>query len=251
MPPGKRESEAPAEADDLASAEAADAAAAEAEARAEAARARADELRRKLEASRVEAQSPAATETDVDSAEVPDVDAQLADEPSPPKRRLRPPRPRTVAATVAVLLIAGLSSATGYMVWDHRKAEAQRQRSAEYAAAARQGVVNLMSMDYTKAKESVQRVIDDSTGKFKTNMEDSTDDLVKALQDSKMTTKVTVNDAAVDSMDEQSAVVLVAATSHREGPNAPKEDQQPRVWRVMVTVEHDGGQIKISDVEFA
>ena len=57
--------------------------------------------------------------------------------------------------------------------------------------------------------------------------------------------------AAVESMDEETATVLIAATSHREGPNAPKEDQQPRVWRVVVTVQRDGGQIKMSDVEFA
>ena len=108
-----------------------------------------------------------------------------------------------------------------------------------------------MSLDYTQAPESVQRVIDDSLGKFKTNFEDSSKDLIKALQDSKMVTQVTVNDTAVEGMDEETATVLVAATSHREGPNAPKEDQQPRVWRMVVTLQRDGGQIKMSDVEFA
>lgn len=248
MPPGKRESEAPdaddasADPDDLRTAAAAEAAAAAAEARAEAARARADELRRKLDA--VTPESPAAEETE--QTEVITAEEAVA----PAKRRLRPPSLKTVAATVAVLLIAALSGLTGYLVWQHRKAESERHHTAEYSAAARQGVVNLMSMDYTKAKESVQRIIDDSTGKFKSNMEDSADDLVKALQDSKMSTKVTVNDAAVESMDAETAVVLVAATSHREGPDAPKEDQQPRVWRVVITLEHDNGQIKVSDVEF-
>ncbi len=66
-----------------------------------------------------------------------------------------------------------------------------------------------------------------------------------------MVTKVTVNDTAVEAMDDETATVLVAATSHREGPNAPKEDQQPRVWRMVVTLQRDGGQIKLSDVEFA
>ena len=79
-----------------------------------------------------------------------------------------------------------------------------------------------MSMDYAHAQESVQRVIDDSMGRMKTNFEDTSKDLIKALQDSKMVTKVTVNDAAVESMDEETATVLIAATSHREGPNAPR-----------------------------
>jgi Mce-associated membrane protein len=233
-----------------------EAVAAEAEARAEAARARANELRRKLE-------SASADDTDNETDETTEATTDGVDEVAEPttdqveeaapagKRRLRLVGLKGVAAALVVLVIAGLLSATGWMLLEHRKATAERHRTAEYAAAARQGVVNLMSMDYTQAKESVQRVIDDSIGKFKTNFEDSSQDLIKALQDSKMVTKVTVNDTAVEAMDEETATVLVAATSHREGPNAPKEDQQPRVWRVVITMQRDGGQIKMSDVEFA
>jgi Mce-associated membrane protein len=157
-----------------------------------------------------------------------------------------------VAAVLAVLVvIAALLSTGGYMLWQHRNADQQQHRSAEFAAAARQGVVNLMSLDYTHAQESVQRVIDDSTGKFKSNFEDGSGDLIKALQDAKVTTKVTVNNAAVESMDKDSATVLVAATSQRTGPDAPKEDQQPRVWRVVVSLVREGDQVKMSDIEFA
>lgn len=262
MPSGKPESETP-DADGAVSAEAAEAAAAEAEARAEAARARANELRRKLAAEGGET-APAAegaetAPTNEDRVAIADGEPaetepapEAADESAgPKKRRLRLPGRRALAATLALLVVAGLLGATGWMLWEHRKADAERHRTAEYAAAARQGVVNLMSMDYSHAQESVQRVIDDSIGKMKNNFQDTSQDLIKALQDSKMITKVTVNDAAVESMDDQTATVLIAATSHREGPNAPKEDQQPRVWRVVVTMQRDGSQIKMSDVEFA
>lgn len=245
MPSGKPESETP-DADGAASAEAAEAAAAEAEARAEAARARAEELRRKLAAG---SDAPEVDETIMDDELAEATDDEPAEVPPAKKRRL--PGRAALAASLVLVAVAGLLGATGWMLWEHRKADAERHRSAEYAAAARQGVVNLMSMDYAHAQESVQRVIDDSMGRMKTNFEDTSKDLIKALQDSKMVTKVTVNDAAVESMDEETATVLIAATSHREGPNAPKEDQQPRVWRVVVTVQRDGGQIKMSDVEFA
>lgn len=245
MPSGKPESETP-DADGAASAEAAEAAAAEAEARAEAARARADELRRKLAAG---SDAPEVDETIMDDELAEATDDEPAEVPPAKKRRL--PGRAALAAILVLVAVAGLLGATGWMLWEHRKADVERHRSAEYAAAARQGVVNLMSMDYAHAQESVQRVIDDSMGRMKTNFEDTSKDLIKALQDSKMVTKVTVNDAAVESMDEETATVLIAATSHREGPNAPKEDQQPRVWRVVVTVQRDGGQIKMSDVEFA
>ena len=245
MPSGKPEPDAP-------EADAADAAAAEAEARAEAARARAKELRRKLEAASADDpdETTEAAADDVDEVAVATTDD--VEEVAPvTKRRLRRPGLKEVAAGLVILMIAGLLSVTGWMLWEHRKVADEHHRTAEYAAAARQGVVNLMSMDYTQAKESVQRIIDDSIGKFKNNFQDTSQDLIKALQDSKMVTKVTVNDTAVEAMDDETATVLVAATSHREGPSAPKEDQQPRVWRMVVTLQRDGGQIKLSDVEFA
>lgn len=261
--PGKSESETP-DVDDVVSAEAADAAAAAAEERAEAARIRASELRAKLEASRggTPASSDSVNADEPDSSEPEAIDAIDAiddEEPEAPsagrspeqKRRRRAPGLRTVAATLVVIVSAGLLGVTGWMVWEHRNVENQRHRSAEFAAAARQGVVNLMSLDYTHAQESVQRVIDDSTGKFKANFEDGSGDLIKALTDSKVATKVTVNESAVESMDKDTATVLVAATSQRIGPDAPKEDQQPRVWRVVVNLIREGDQLKMADVEFA
>ena len=207
-----------------------------AEARADAARARAAELRRELDA------------TDVaDAADVADIPRAASPPPPPPAGLLR-----TVAVAVTTLLTAGLLGATGYMVWQHQKAAELRRSAAEFTAAARQDVINLMSMDYNRAQESVQRLLDNSTGKFRANFDETADEFVKALQDEKIVTTATINDAAVelDSMTDESAVVMVSATSRREGRQAPKEQQQPQVWRVVLTLERDGDQIKMSGVEF-
>jgi len=205
-----------------------------AEARAEAARARAEELR-----SRLQATSEAETRTAVPTVALPGTTAGR------PNARLR-----LVAGTVAALLTAGLLAATGYMLWQHHDNTQQRRQAAEYAAAARQGVINLMSIDYTTAQESVQRVLDGSTGRFRDNFADTADDFVKALKDEKIVTKATVNDTAVESMTGDTAVVLVSATSRREGAQSPKDQQEPRLWRVVLSLEHDGDQIKVSGVDF-
>ena len=155
-----------------------------------------------------------------------------------------------VARVAGILLTAGALAVTGLMLWQHRKTADHRHLEAENVAAARQGVVNLMSIDSTAAKETVQRLIDDSTGKFQANFKDGSDDLIKAMQDAKVVTKVTVNDVAVDEIDGDTAILLVAATTERRDAQAPKEDNQPRVWRVVLTVVRDGGDIKMSDVEF-
>lgn len=202
--------------------ESAEARAAEAEARAEAARARAEELRRRLEELEAPERAPA---------------------PSPAVRPL-------IAPLLAALATVALLATTGYMLWQHRSADQQRRQQAEYAATARQGVINLMSVDFATAGDTVQRVIDGSTGRFRSNFEETADDFVKALQEEKIVTKATVNDAAVESVSDDTAVVLVSATSQRQGPQAPQEQQQPRVWRVVVTLQRDGDQMKMSAVDF-
>jgi len=210
-------------------ARAAEAEAAAAEARAEAARARADELRTRLHAHE---QGP----------------AEAAPQPMP-----RPGR-QTVAATTAVVtalvLSIALLAATGWMTWQHRQNVESHQRAAEYAAAARQGVVNLMSIDYATAQDSVQRVLDGSSGRFRENFAETAEEFVEALQAEKIVTKATVNDAAVETMSADSAVVLISATSRREGRQAPEDQQQPRLWRIVLTMVRDGDQIKMSGVEF-
>ena len=213
-------------------ARAAEAEAAAAEARAEAARARADALRSRLD-------SPIDPPADTSG------DSSAPTPASTPRPMLRP-----IVGALAALATLCLLAASGFMVWQHQKVADQRRLSAEFTAAARQDVINLMSMDYAKAEESVQRVLDGSTGKFRANFEETSDEFIKALQDEKIITKATVNDAAVDSMTDDSAVVLVSATSRREGPKAPKDQQQPRVWRVVLTLERADGQIKMSGVEF-
>lgn len=185
-----------------------------------------------------------AAEVEADEAETP----AAAVDPAPPAPSM--PVLPAAAVGIAALLTAGLLATTGYLAWQHQMSSGQRHSAAEFSAAARQDVINLMSIDYNTAQDSVQRVLDGSTGRFRANFADTADDFVKALKDEKIVTKATVNDTAVESMTADSAVVLVSATSQREGPKAPKDQQEPRLWRVVVSLERDGGQIKMSGVDF-
>jgi Mce-associated membrane protein len=261
--------------DALALAEEAEAEAAEAEAVAAAARAKARALRLRREAEEAKAAEQAkaaatvaapeteddtedekkdeADEAEVASADAPNEAAEEVKKLVAAERRglrVRIPLPswKAVAATVTVLLIAALLAGSGYMYWYHRQAQAEQQRSAEFAAAARQGVVTLMSLDYNKAKEDVQRIIDNSTGQFKTDFQNTADDFVKVAIDSKAVTETNVTATAVESMTDDTATVLVAATSRVT--NAAGAKQEPRAWRLSVNVARDGGQIKLAKVEF-
>jgi Mce-associated membrane protein len=179
-----------------------------------------------------------------------DVAVEAPEETPAPKRRLRLPRPgwKPVAAAVAILCTCALITLSVLMVLQHRGQVAEQQMSAEYAAAGRQSVVTLMSLDHNRAQEDVQRIIDNSVGQFKDDFQNQAEDFVKVAQESKVSTEVTVNATAVESMNPDSAVVLVAASS--KVTNSAGAKQEPRTWRLSVTLQRDAGQIKMSKVEF-
>ncbi|MDA2892579.1 protein kinase [Mycolicibacterium sp. BiH015] len=118
-----------------------------------------------------------------------------------------------------------------------------------YVDYGRQFAVTLMSLDYTKADEDVQRILDGATGSFRDDFDKQRADFVKAAVDSKVVTTATVNSAGLESVGDGTASVLVAATSQVSNANGAKED--PRSWRLVMTVMRIGGDYKVSKVEFA
>ena len=185
----------------------------------------------------------------------PDADLSSIDDAAeqPARRwrsRLRRPRWSTIAAALAVLIILAALSGSVYMVVDHRHATEQRRLAAEFAAAARQGIVTLTSMDFEHPKEGVRSVVEVSTGEFKDDFLKTADDFTKVVQESKVISQGSVQGDAVDldTMTDNSAVVLVASTA--EITNAAGAKQEPRKYRWIVTVTRDGGLLKLSKVEF-
>jgi Mce-associated membrane protein len=222
----------------LALAEAAEAEAAAVEAQAAEARARAVRLRRQAEA-----------DADGDDAVI---DAPATGSRMPRRWRLRRPTSKTMAVGAAIIVICASLALTGYFVWVDRIASQKRQRSAEFAAAARQDVMALMSLDFNKTKEDMQRISDNTTGSFKEHFPVVALQLTNGLQRSKVVTTVTVNDVAVESMTDNSAVVLVGATTQAKSPEDPQpnDKQQLQTWHIVLTLLRDKGQPKMSKVEF-
>jgi Mce-associated membrane protein len=147
-----------------------------------------------------------------------------------------------------VVAICALLGVSGWMAWHHHNVLQERQRAAAYVAAARQGVVNLTSLDFNKAKEDVQRVLDIATGPFKDDFQRRAEDFESVVKDSKAVTEGSVAATAIESMNHDSAVVLVLANERVTNIAGAKD--QPRTFRFRVSVVHDGDQLKLSKVEF-
>jgi Mce-associated membrane protein len=239
--------------DALALAEQAEAEAAEAEALAAAARARARAIQLRREA-QAQSEPEAETEADTDATAAEPPETPDAGEPADPvesdraRRRLRAPTVSLALGIAAVVAIVGLLGASGWMAWQHHRVVKERQRAAVYIATARQGVVNLTSLDFNRAKEDVQRVLDIATGEFKDDFQKRADDFASVVKDSKAVTEGSVTQAAVESMNKDSAVVLVLANERVTNIAGAKD--QPRTFRFRVSVVHDGNDLKVSKVEF-
>lgn len=218
-----------------------------AEARAEAARARAMLLRRQAEAG---SSDPSDLTADAD-----DADGDVGEiEPAPPGARhwrprwVRRPSRKAVAGVVGILLVCASLAASGYMVWQDHTIMHKRRLTPEFAAAARHGVTVLMTIDPKHAKEDIQRIIDASTGDLKTQIEARSALMAQQAEDTKVTSKGTVEAVGVESVTDKSGVVLVSAKS--DVTNADNTKRPPMMWRVSVQIERDGGQLKMSRVDF-
>jgi Mce-associated membrane protein len=244
---------------ELAAAQAEDEAA-EAEAAATAARARAKaaSLRRQAleeEAKRAASPSTEAEAPDLDTAAVYEDEADDAadddeqDDLEDDGRRFKlvwwwP----AVAIPVAILMLCGTLFASGYFIKQHQEAVALRDLKSQFETGARQDVVNLMSLNFNSAQVDLQRVIDSTTGQFHEDFQKSAKDFLSVMKESKVVTTASVSAVAVESMTQDSAVVLVAAVS--QVANTASGQPTPRNWRLSVTVNKVNDQIKMSRVEF-
>ncbi|MBV9514120.1 MAG: hypothetical protein JO280_08800 [Mycobacteriaceae bacterium] len=160
--------------------------------------------------------------------------------------RIRAPRRSVVAKTLAALVIIGSLVCSGVIVYQHHQASVRHRHADEFAAAAGQGITALTSLDFRNAKQDVQRIIDNSTGSFRDEYEVRADDFVKVVEASKVIARGTVTAKAVQSMTDDEATVLVAASEEITNAAGNKE---PRAYRFRVTVTRDGDQLKLSKVE--
>jgi Mce-associated membrane protein len=245
--------------DAMALAEQAEAEAAEAEALAAAARARAlaIKLRREAQAKADEeadettaaAEEPDVSEAAAEAAEEAAERPETPDEPDTAEpARDRASRLYWALTAATVLAICALLGVSGWMAWHHHNVLKEQQRSAAFITTARQGVINLTSLDFNKAKEDVQRVLDIATGEFRDDFQRRADDFASVVKDSKAVTEGSVAATAIESMNNDSAVVLVLANERVTNLAGAKD--QPRTFRFRVSVVHDGDELKVSKVEF-
>jgi Mce-associated membrane protein len=188
---------------------------------------------------------------EVDKSEADDVDDDDLDElddledGAPAKQPMSHMRLATIAGLALVVALAGLTGWLGFRAYESHKAEQQRNL---FLQVGRQGALNLTTINWEQAEADVQRVLDSATGTFYDDFQKRAQPFVEVVKQAQSKSTGTIAEAGLESLSGDEGQVLVAVTVETANAGAP--EQQPRAWRMRLTVQQVGDDAKVSNVEF-
>ncbi len=187
-----------------------------------------------------------ATETDEadETLEADEADDSV-EEAVPPRAPWSHVKIALVAGLVVVLALAGLTGWLGYRTWESQRAESAREL---FLQVGRQGALNLTTIDWEHADTDVQRILDSATGTFYDDFQKRAQPFAEVVKQAKSKSEGTIAEAGLENSTDDEAQVLVAVTVKTTNAGAP--EQQPRAWRMRISVEKIGDDAKVSNVEF-
>ncbi|MDL9936502.1 hypothetical protein QSJ18_07085 [Gordonia sp. ABSL1-1] len=153
-----------------------------------------------------------------------------------------------VGALAVVVLIACIVASTLFAVGISRQKDLDDLR-AEYANFASQVIVNLTSMNPATVDDALRTVQNDTSGKVKEQLQDSIQQVVTLVRDSKVETKTSVISQAVTKAepDEGSVIMVFGWRQSSQDGSVPTEVRTFR-WRVDMT--RMNGDLKMTNFEW-
>ena len=199
--------------------------------------------------STISAESEAA-DGDADEAEDYDaaVDDEVDDESDDATSAERPASHVRLATMVGLAVIVVLAATVGWLGFRaYQSHQAQEQRQL-FLQVGRQCALNLTTIDWQHADADVQRVLDSATGQFYDQFSKRKQPFIEVLKKAQSKSVGTITEAGLESESGDKAQVLVAASIKTS--NLGADDQPPREWRMRISVEKSGDEVKISNVAF-
>jgi len=155
---------------------------------------------------------------------------------------------RRLAAVLGLVLVVALSALVGWLVVRTHRATDVDERQSQIVQVARQGALNLTTIDWQRADADVQRILDSATGEFYDDFAKRSAPFIKVVKEAKSTSTGSITEAGLESEAGDSAQVLVAVAVKTSNVGAPA--QEPREWRMRIAVQKVGDVMKVSNVEF-
>ena len=153
---------------------------------------------------------------------------------------------QTAVATAIIVALLGVGGWLGFRLYQDQQAQAQRNL---YVQVARQTAINLTTINYAQVDADIKRVLDSATGDFHDEFQNRSQPFVEVVKKVQSKTEGTIADAGLINYTKDQAQVLVAISVKTSVAAAPA-DQEPRRWRMRLTVDKTGDGAKVSKVEF-
>ncbi|HEV7578982.1 MAG TPA: Mce protein [Mycobacterium sp.] len=176
------------------------------------------------------------------------VDADVDDDPkdvATEKKSISPVRLATVLGVVVVVAVTALAGWLGFRDYQAHQAQAQR---ALLIQVGRQGALNLTTIDWQHADTDIQRILDSATGTFYDDFSKRSKPFIDVVKKAQSKSAGTVVEAGLESQSGDEAQVLVAVSVKTS--NAGAAEEEPRHWRMRISVKKVGDEAKVSNVEF-
>ena len=164
--------------------------------------------------------------------------------------RLRwlPTRPHRQALLAGLAMMVAVAGLAGWLGWEAHRSQAIIQQRAEFLSAARQGALNLTTIDWQHADSDVHRILNSATGTFHDEFSKRTQPFIEVVKQTQSKTEGAITAAGLESASSTEAQVLVAVSVKTSSPAGP--EQNPRSWRMRISVQKVGQDMKVSNVEF-
>jgi Mce-associated membrane protein len=155
--------------------------------------------------------------------------------------------PLRAATVLQVALLIALGTLAGWLgLKAHQSHQADQQR-ALFLQVARQGAVNLTTIDWHHAESDIQRILGSATATFHDDFANRSQPFIDVVHQAQSTSVGTVTEAGLESENGEQAQVLVAVSVKVTAGGA---EQTPRAWRMRISVQKVGDDAKVSNVQF-
>ncbi|MFE4458143.1 hypothetical protein ACFROC_12405 [Nocardia tengchongensis] len=156
--------------------------------------------------------------------------------------------PVLLFGAAAVLCLVALATSLIFWIPAHNTADKNEQLRADYTQTAKQAVLNITTIKVDTVKDDINRVLAVASGQLKDEYSSRSDAYADVIKQANVKASGQVVETAVESFDDHSAQILVAAKQNLT--NAGSDQPQQRVYRFRVTITHDGDHFTASKLEF-
>ena len=152
------------------------------------------------------------------------------------------------AAALGLTAVVALAAVVGFLGFRDYQSHRAQEQSELFVQVGRQGALNLTTINWQHADTDVQRILDSATGPFYEDFSKRQQPFVEVVKKAQSTSTGTITEAGLESESGDQAQVLVAVSVKTS--NLGAAEQEPRVWRMRISVQKVGEEAKVSNVAF-